>query len=295
MLSTVTIQQQWQQWLQAEPARPADSTGAGIAWLPELAVVCFAGKHARTFLQGYLTCDTNELAEGKLLPTALCNLQGRVVMNGWCTAEGEQNVLVVLHASLVDDLARFLQRYLMFSRNTVLEDRRDSMLVFGGLDLLEPAGGLVIDARRHLFLIADLADAQRLWRDHPPLAAAEWLDSLTADGLPLLSAPVSEAFLPQMLNLHVLGAIDFEKGCYLGQEVVARAQHRGQVKRHLARLVWHGQAPAPGAQLTDDQGKAQGVVLQSGGRGESGRALAVLRDEAPELLHQGDTHLRRLG
>ncbi|HEX7035768.1 MAG TPA: hypothetical protein VF210_08340 [Pseudomonadales bacterium] len=291
----MTIQRQWQQWLQAEPTRPSDSAGAGVAWLPELAVVRFAGKHARTFLQGYLTCDTDEIAEGRLLPTALCNLQGRVVMNGWCTAEGDENVLLVLHASLVDGLARFLQRYLMFSRKTVLEDRRDAMMVLGGLDLPETAGGLAIDARRRLFLIRELTDAQRLWQAHPPLDGADWLDSLTADGVPLVSAPVSEAFLPQMLNLHVLGAVDFEKGCYLGQEVVARAQHRGQVKRHLARLVWEGEAPSPGAQLTDGEGKAQGVVLQSGGRGESGPALAVLRDEAPELLRQGDTLLRRPG
>lgn len=294
MLSTVTIQQEWQQLLQAQPPRPAGPAGAGITWVPELAVVCFAGSHARSFLQGYLTCDTDELTEGKLLPTALCNLQGRVVMNGWCTAEGDENVLLVLHASLVDGLARFLQRYLMFSRKTTLEDRRESMLVLGGLDLAETAGGLPMDDRRRLFLIADAADAERLWQAHPPLTSADWLDSLTADGVPLVSAPVSEAFLPQMLNLHTLGAVDFEKGCYLGQEVVARAQHRGQVKRHLVRLTWEGSAPSPGGELTDEQGKAHGVLLQSGGSGESGPALAVLREGAPEVLRQGDAYLRRL-
>ncbi|MFM8355850.1 MAG: hypothetical protein ACKOBM_13230, partial [Gammaproteobacteria bacterium] len=61
-----------------------------------------------------------------------------------------------------------------------------------------------------------------------------------------------------------IGAVSFDKGCYLGQEIVARAQHRGQVKRHLSRLTWSGAVvPAAGTALQDDDGHARGVLLQA--------------------------------
>lgn len=288
------IHEQWQQHLTAAPAVDG-AADAGIAYLPELAVVRFEGSNARSFLQGYLTIDTVELRPQVLLPVALCNLKGRVVMNGWCAGGNDEDVLVVLHESLVDTLAGFLQRYLMFSRNTSLVDLRHQVLVLGGLDLSGEPGGLVIDPRRRLFLADALADAASLWSQHPHLSSQAWLAALTADDVPLLSAPVSETFLPQMLGLDALGAIDFEKGCYLGQEVVARAQHRGQVKRHLTRLSWRGTAPpGAGAEITDDAGKAQGVVVQSTSGDASGLLLAVLREDAPDDLRQGDMHLRRV-
>jgi tRNA-modifying protein YgfZ len=287
------IHKAWQQYLADTADLP--SAAAGVTCIEELAAVRFEGSNARTFLQGYLTCDTTELSEGVPLPTALCNLKGRVVMNGWCVADGDENVLLVLHVSLVDTLAAFLARYLAFSRNTSLVDLRDSVLVLGGLDLADAAEGLAIDQRRTLFLVGSIAEAVALCERHARLPSGSWLASLTADGVPLVSASVSETFLPQMLNLETLGAIDFEKGCYLGQEVVARAQHRGQVKRRLATLRWEGAAsPVPGAEVTDEHGKAQGVLLQSGGTVFSGPALAVLRDTAPEGLWQGDVHLRRI-
>ncbi|MFW6094423.1 MAG: YgfZ/GcvT domain-containing protein [Pseudomonadota bacterium] len=287
------IHQHWQTYL--ESAAPGVEGAAGLAYLPELAVVAFRGADARQFLQGYLTCDTSRLSAGELTPTALCSLKGRVVVNGWCAPVADDEVILVLHRSLVDTLARFLRAYLMFSRTT-LEDRRETALVLGGLDLPETAGGLRLDARRRLFPLADLEEAKRLREHHPGVSASTWFASLAADGIPLVSAPVSDTFLPQMLDLDALGAIDFEKGCYLGQEVVARAQHRGQVKRRLARLAWAGApAPEPGAEITDPDARAVGVVVQSAAdAGDSGALLAVLRIDAPGELQQGGTRLRRL-
>lgn len=289
------IRQQWQTYLNSGAEKSADA-GPGVAWLPELAAVRFAGSDARKFLQGYLTCDTDDLTEGQLTPTALCSLKGRVVMNGWCTPDGNQDVVLVLHESLRARLATFLRAYLMFSR-TSLADLYDDVVVLAGLDLPSEAQGLVMDTRRRLFLETDLQAARDRWMGHPHLTAAAWRTALTEDGIPLVSAPVSEIFLPQMLNLESLGAVDFAKGCYLGQEVVARAQHRGEVKRRLSRLAWEGsQAPEPGAAITDpSSGKAVGVVVQSvPNHAGTGTLLAVLQREAPETLQQGDTGLIRL-
>lgn len=285
------IHQTWQSKLTDDAA----SRGPGLAYLPDLAVTRFDGADAATFLQGYFTCDTADLAPGVLTPTALCSLKGRVVLDGWCTpgADGDRIVLV-LHRSLAGRLAEFLARYLNFSR-TRLEDVTDRTLVLGSLDLPD-AGGLGLDPRRRLFLLDDLDAAAALWSDHPHLTAEAWLASLTEDGFPLVSEPVSERFLPQMLDLARLGAVDFDKGCYLGQEVVARAQHRGEVKRRLARLSWEGDAPpAPGSEVRDENGRGLGVIVQSAASDAgSGPALAVLAREIPHVLRgEGVTlHLR---
>lgn len=282
----------WQEFLSSEPAPHA---AAGLAWLPELAPVRFSGSDARAFLQGYLTCDTTALERARLTPTALCSLKGRVVLNGWCAllddGPGAENVLLVLHASLVDRLAAFLRPYLAFSR-TALSDLGDELALLASLDLPADPGALPIDARRALYPCAE-AEARSLWAAHPHVAAAAWFSALTADGVALVSEPTSEAFLPQMLDLHTLGAVDFAKGCYLGQEVVARAQHRGQVKRHLTRLRWHGSRPPAGAEIRDGNGRVHGVVVQSAAdEAGGGPALAVLRDDAPKAL-EGDTGLTR--
>jgi tRNA-modifying protein YgfZ len=303
---------QWQQYLQG--SAPSHQR-TGLAYVPELAMVGFTGADVRNFLQGYLTCDTDDLASGTLTPTALCNLQGRVVMNGWCApmAEGDdpaQNVWLVLHASLVDRLLAFLRPYLMFSK-TQASDLRQHMVLLASLEV-DHRGGLELDSRRRLYPCNTLAAATSLWESLPHLGDAAWMAALTEDGYPLISAPVSETFLPQMLDLERLGAINFEKGCYLGQEVVARAQHRGRVKRRLARLTWQGTAPPQaGADIVDESGTVQGSVVQSAiaatasgppGSGSpgsgplpSGPLLAVLREQAPAALRQGDAHLSRVG
>ncbi len=291
------IHQQWQTYLQRapEPAASADGPAdTGIAYLPDLAVVRFHGRDARSFLQGYLTCDVEALSSGALTPAALCNLRGRVVMNGWCTAEDDQDVLLVLHVSLVERLQEFLRPYLAFSR-TRLENRHPETLVLAGLALPENAGGLVLDARRRLFPVSDLERARDIWAQHPHISDQAWFAALTRDAIPLVSDAVSEAFLPQMLNLDTLGAVSFDKGCYLGQEVVARAQHRGQVKRRLVTLTWHGRnPPLPGAEVTADDGRSVGVVLQSAVAGtDTGPLLAVLAAGAPETLRHQDVDLKR--
>jgi folate-binding Fe-S cluster repair protein YgfZ len=175
------IHTHWQSILEQAP--PGSGTGAGLASLAELAAVRFRGRDARKFLQGYLTCDTDLLEPGSLLPTALCNLKGRVVMNGWCSpdasADPAHDVLLVLHTSLVERLIEFLDKYLRFSRTT-LDDLREHRVVLGSLDETAESG-LVLDARRRLFVLDDVDQARALWDSHPRLPASAWMAALTAD------------------------------------------------------------------------------------------------------------------
>src|SRR5699024_8855736 len=95
-------------------------------------------------------------------------------------------------------------------------------------------------------------------------------------GLPQITAATQSEFVPQMLNLHWLMAIDFDKGCYPGQEVIARLHYRGRLTRRTFRIGWQGHCPAPGEPVYDERDDNVGQILQAAGDTE-GRALAVLR------------------
>jgi folate-binding protein YgfZ len=293
------LREQWLSQIHQESGEPDATTG--VCHLPDLSVVRFAGSDAATFLQGYLTCDTTTLSSARLQPGAVCNLQGRVVFNGWCAQTSDAPngpVDLIVHRSLTPRVASFLEAYLRFSR-TRLEDLRDDVLVFGYLGDRPPPQTRLISEEIGLLLADNLEDAEEIWREFPHAPTERWHARRLDAGWPLISTPTSESFLPQMLDLDRLGAISLDKGCYLGQEIVARAQHRGKVKRRLARLDWSGpEPPAPGVHVTyaDDASHACGTVVESATLSEhAGVAIAVLANDAPERLCAGECGLSARG
>ena len=290
---------QWQTYLDQADDQP--HTIDGVSYLPELGIMQFGGSDTLDFLQGYLTCDTLALREDTLTAVAICNLKGRVVANGWSSiakeAAGTRSVLLVVHRSLVERLVRFFKPYSMFSK-TEIRDLSDATLVFG-VPVHLSLHGYTLDPINQLMLVDDLLQARTLWDKHPHRSAHSWQAGLIEAGIPLVSEATSEAFLPQMLDLDRLGAGDCDKGCYLGQEVVARAQHRGAVKRRLQRLNWRGnKRPQPGASVTavDDLTRKVGTVINSvTTNGGAGTCLAIVAIEAPGPFRHDDTILDRPG
>ena len=212
------------------------------------------------FLQGYLTSDTERLGESAL-PTALCNLKGRVVANGWLVKTLPDTLGLVVHTTLADRVTEFLAPYLRFSKcnpapplerpvvanSAAIQENPDSYIhLFDDWYLVSPAN----DA------IPDNSDIE-----HPDISAA-LLHSLLEQKVPWISAPVTEQFLPQVLELERIGAIDFDKGCYLGQEIVARAQFRGAVKNGLHRYDWHNEPPKVGAKMEVEVDPEDGVETE---------------------------------
>ncbi len=260
----------WQTYLTSLAQKPTGSRG--VCYLPELALLRFTGADTLTFLQGYLTSDAFELPEDRLSPTALCNLKGRVVANGWCNKH-DNGVDLIVHRSLTQPLGKFLKNYLVFSK-TELTDCSDSHVVFGSINA-GPSSGLHMGEEQRLIVVEELEIATKLCESEESLAPGDWASRLIRDEIALVSLPVSERFLPQMLGLELTGAIDFAKGCYLGQEVVARAQHRGKVKRELARFSWQGERPPAGTEFQTTDGLANGVVIQTDAAESGGYCLAV--------------------
>lgn len=262
----------------AEAAEAADGDRRPVAALIDaLAPLCFQGADVLSFLQGYLTVDLDQLLDGAPRLAALTNLKGRVVATGWCQIRESDRLDWLIHADLIDPVRAFMARYLAFSKTALIEPVVDAIAV-GTVD----RQGLP-SAR----LIASDAEFDALVATHRPAGAADWYLNCIEHGIVLIGPESTETYLPQMIGLVEAGAVDFDKGCYLGQEVVARAQHRGQVKRRLTRLSGADREIPPGTPLHTDAGKEAGAVLLC----QPPLCLAVVRQPPETVYRVGDQRL----
>ncbi len=276
-----------------------------------MGVLRFAGADAQTFLQGQVSNDTRALAEGMTLRAAYSSPQGRViaVLELLPHAGG---VLALLPRELAAGTRERLRRFVLRAK-VQIEDLSESLPISGvhgeatlaswGLPRPERDGGCRLHGEIGVARVR--GDPDRFWVigetgavvDPAPPATVErdWRLADIRAGIPRVYAETSEAFVAQMLNLDLVEGISFSKGCYTGQEIIARTQHLGRIKRRMFRLRlpdsdWHiGQslrladgrsgritelAQSPGA--TDGDGDCDGA-------GNGGiEALAVLNLAASE-------------
>ncbi|MDA0679355.1 MAG: hypothetical protein O3A13_07180 [Proteobacteria bacterium] len=209
-------------------------------------LITVGGKDAVPFLQGQLTQDVSRLTERSGMICAWCNPKGRVFAIIRLVQRGESIGLVV-PASLAEQIVQRLIMYRLRSKVTITGPRDDW---------------------------TDLIDA----RDADPVA-------LIRAGVPSIDERNTETYTPHMLNLDKLGAISFNKGCYTGQEVVARTENLGTSKRRLMRYQASADSLAVGDKLSDGE-RNVGEVLNVVGRD----LLAV----TPVDLHDRELSVRRI-
>jgi tRNA-modifying protein YgfZ len=293
--------------------------------LPFLGVLSVSGPDALGFLQGQLTSDVRLLADGRTQLAALNTPQGRVIALPRLRLV-EQTVHALLPTELLEPVHAQLRRFVLRSKVQLrIADELRVAWTGEGLDseatapdhrpetratpaaperpMIEVARFDYAHGRRVVALAA--ADSEDTPGRTPIQAAAcdepvgtgsgeqqSWLALDIAAGLPQVFAATSGAFVPQMLNLDLLDAISFSKGCYTGQEIVARTQHLGRIKRRLLgyRLP-PGTAPAPLSGLYRDGAKVA-EVLMAAARDSDVCLLAVTSLDArglPLLTEDGRT------
>lgn len=208
-----------------------------------LGVLAFRGRDARRFLQGQLSVDVLKLAPGELRWSGYHNPQGRALALPRLCADGD-DVLALVPRDLLAPVTQQLRRYVLRSKVSIV-DESATWAVFG---LRSPPQACMGMASAGHVLPADPAGTRTclLMResavaglDLNPLAERSpnlWKRLDIADGLPQVYACTSGRFVAQMLNLDLIGGISFDKGCYTGQEVIARAHYRGRVKRRMQRF-----------------------------------------------------------
>lgn len=214
--------------------------------LPSRSVVAVAGDDARTFLQGQLTNDVHAIERHPGMLAAACNRQGRVQATMRLATHGDDIVLVLprtLAPALVARLSASVLR-----ADVRIEDRSAALAVAGVIDAppdahwsqaAAAAAGLamLVASPRRLLLVGDESALGRALAAVPRASQPHWDLACVADGEPTIQPETMALWLPQMLNLDLTGGISFGKGCYVGQEIVARSQHLGRIKRRMLRYV----------------------------------------------------------
>jgi tRNA-modifying protein YgfZ len=279
------------------------------AELTTLSVLRFTGPDAAAFLQGQVSNDTRRLADGAPLLAAYSSAQGRVlaVLHLLPHSSG---VLAILPRELAAPTLERLRKFVLRAK-VKIEDLEDRYRVRGALDdaalesLNLPSPGAAY-AEHDTVAVARVAGAQggapRYWvvgpRDSTPAGGGAshadpdlaWRLADIRAGLPQIYLATAEQFVAQMLNLDILDGISFTKGCYTGQEIIARTQHLGRIKRRLARLRLPARSWSIGQPVRLADGRS-GRLTEVVPVGDAYEALAVLslRDAAAGETDAGET------
>jgi len=274
-------------------------------------VLAVRGADAGKFLQGQLTCNINYLSDDRASLGARCTQKGRMQSSFRIVLEGD-GVLLAMAGELLEPQLADLKKYAVFSKSK-LTDESASWVRFGlehgdaalsslGLEL--PADTDSVVRHEGLIAIRVSADRAELWAPadqadaikgklSAQLTEAElnqWLLGQIRAGIGQVMPSTRELFIPQMLNLQAVGGVSFKKGCYTGQEIVARMQYLGKLKRRLYRVQLDAsELPEPGTLLfAPSHGSSIGEVVLAARTEKNIELLAVLQAEAADA---GDLHL----
>jgi folate-binding protein YgfZ len=241
-------------------------------------LIIVKGADALVFLQGQLTQDLESLAPGRALPAAWCNAQGRVLMTLRAVRSGDLFALAV-HGDIVESAMSRLQMYRLRAKvdfsvagpewqtfASTIQENQAAARPGETWSLALPGDPLVTEfIVRQVEVKADIADKL------PILDDDAWMAARVSAGQVDISTANSALYTPHMLNLDRCGAISFAKGCYTGQEIVARTEHRGRSKRR----TMHFQCDAPELAIGDalkDGDNEVGTVVNAIGK----QCLAVV-------------------
>lgn len=227
----------------------------GIAPLPRLGVIRAQGEEAAKFLHGQLTQDFSLLGLSEARLAGFCSAKGRLLASFIGFKRAHDEILLVCHADLLPATLKRLSMFVLRAKVKLSDASAEFQLRGLAGDAVPaalpaaPWSKLDADGAQLVRLYPAAGVARALWvapagaalPAAPALDAAnwDWLDVVA--GVPLLSQAVVEAFVPQMINLESVGGVNFKKGCYPGQEVVARSQFRGTLKRRAYPV--QGDAP----------------------------------------------------
>ncbi|KAF0863402.1 folate-binding protein YgfZ [Pseudomonas sp. LD120] len=277
-------------------------------------VLAVRGPDASKFLQGQLTCNLNYLSDGQSSLGARCTQKGRMQSSFRILLQGD-GCLLAMASELIEPQLADLKKYAVFSK-AKLADESASWARFGltggqallsslGLELPDEEGAVVrtdeliavrvSNGRAELWASQPRADhlRQQLAAELPQGDLNQWLLGQIRAGLGQVMPQTRELFIPQMLNLQAVGGVSFKKGCYTGQEIVARMQYLGKLKRRLYHLALpSGELPVPGTPLfSPTHHSAVGEVVLAAQAPDQVELLAVLQAEAVE---DGHLHLGTL-
>lgn len=261
-----------------EALRSVDDLPAGVSRLDHLRVVRIQGEDAESFLHGQFSSDVKGLPPGEQQPGAYCNPKGRAIAV-YRLLRDEEGFNLLLPADLVDIVVRRLTLFRMRSKVDI--DIAGDSVVVGTIGNQLPAINdcWTLDPSRALTLMSESA-FEGILADSMALDAAAWKLGEILALEPQVYAATSEEFIPQQINLDLVGGVSFTKGCYPGQEIIARVRYLGKIKqRMLAAMTRPGELTVePGTPLfsADRPDQKSGMVVDAVRIGDSCLVSAML-------------------
>lgn len=288
------------------------ATHAAYAELSDVGLIAFQGDDTTTFLQGQLTNDARKLTQHQAQYSGLCSPKGRLLGSFLLWQQGDSTYLQ-LAAELQPALQKRLSMYILRAK-VKARDAREEMVRVGiaghrATEIVSALFGCTLDADMSTAEVeqvsvirftadryqisAPVADKERLFAQLAQEASAideaqwQWLEIRA--GVPTITLATQEQFVPQMVNFDLTNSVNFQKGCYTGQEIVARTQYLGKLKRRMY-LVHSDVVMAAGNEIysPDMEGQAMGMVVNAQPTPDGGwDALAVMQisSVATQPLH----------
>ncbi|HEX9182757.1 MAG TPA: folate-binding protein [Burkholderiales bacterium] len=281
------------------------------AELPQYGMLSCTGDEARAFLHAQLTSDIVSLGADGARRAGWCSAKGRLLAT-FLVIPQDDGFLLQLSRDLAQPVAKRLAMFILRAKVKLADASSDwAQIGFWGASAAERLGALGLHAP-----VADLAvtrgangiavrlGAQRYLAvvraarreaglaAQADAAAGNWALEEIRAGQPMVVLATQDLFVPQMVNLERLGAVDFKKGCYPGQEIVARTQYRGVLKRRMVRArVSAAAVPALDVFAEDAPGQASGTVVNAAPTPEGGHELLAVVQisslEAASVLRLG--------
>ena len=302
----------------ADPDLVAARSGSVLALLGHLGVLQFSGDDAETFLQGQLSCDVAAVGLRSSAYGAYCSPKGRMLANFLLWRE-ETGFHMALSRDLAPSMHARISKFVLRAK-VKISDASDTIVLAGAAgpksdqalrevfpDLPKephqasrrPDTGTVIkmkDGRYLLALVPSSAAAlrQRLANALVPVGAHAWRWLDIRNGVPLVTAATQDQLVPQMANFELLGGVSFSKGCYTGQEVVARMQHLGKLRRRMFLANVAAPAAAGDSLYSEDLGdQASGIVVNAEASPDGGYDLLAAVQTASR--EESTVHLKSIG
>ena len=280
--------------------------GTVVAPLAHLALIRATGADVDAFLQGQLSNDLRQLTRERAQLSSFNSPKGRMLAVLHLLRAGD-GVLLELPRAILEPVLKRLSMYVLRAKVRLAEATDLVALGVAGADapaLLETLGlpvpkaalacawagdaGVVrrLGDKPRYAVIAPASRARELWQrllkaDAVAVGTQAWKLLEIEAGVPAIYPETQDRFVPQMCNLDTLGGISFDKGCYTGQEVVARVHYRGAVKRHMTKVLSLETGLPPGSEFALPDGRT-GEVVESAPHPNGGTVALVVAGPAAE-------------
>ena len=265
---------------------------------PYLAALSISGVDSAAFLQGQLSTNTDAMQPAQWRRTAYCSPKGRMIASMLIIRHSTEEYIALLSAAGADDVTSRLSRFILRAKVSI---RRLSAVESCRTNEDSPAPkthyrGECYTQNGHIVLTESDSWQLRLCLNGDdatattdnPEAATDWRRGQILRGVPWIDAAAADKFIPQYVNWDLLDGIDFDKGCYVGQEIIARLHYLGNVKRraYVARAAAenHAALPAAGDKTEDGRGEIVNAAL---GGGELALLISAARDIGKTAHWQG--------